>query len=233
MRHNRVRGFGFNEMVQLIEQVHAHTVLWDVRHKRHLNGAHLKKAWESVAAGLNKDPVICKTAWQSLRDSHRYYSKMGQKKGSSWVSSRWSLSSHLSFLPKDNKERWKSSSPTLNPLELEDSLSAQDKDFECEEAASQLETDISSLIEESRHLDKDLSNWTGDLCSSIGKREELSPIKEEEHKHKPKTSPSRPIFAYWESLLNKMAPEDADAAEQQMTQTLWAEMAAIKYNKGR
>ncbi|XP_020809786.1 uncharacterized protein LOC110185339 isoform X2 [Drosophila serrata] len=198
MRHNRVRGFGFNEMVQLIEQVHAHTVLWDVRHKRHLNGAHLKKAWESVAAGLNKDPVICKTAWQSLRDSHR-----------------------------------KSSSPTLNPLELEDSLSAQDKDFECEEAASQLETDISSLIEESRHLDKDLSNWTGDLCSSIGKREELSPIKEEEHKHKPKTSPSRPIFAYWESLLNKMAPEDADAAEQQMTQTLWAEMAAIKYNKGR
>ncbi|KAH8293384.1 hypothetical protein KR054_000011 [Drosophila jambulina] len=169
----------------------------------------------------------------SLRDSHRYYSKTRLKRGVKTESGEWILASHLDFLPKDFKERGRRSTSKFNPVEREDSESAQDLDGECEETASQAETDISSLIEDAKDLDKDLSNWTEDLYSSIGKirekRKELSPTKEEEHMSPQKTAPSRPIFAYWESLLNKMSPEDADAAEQQMTQTLWAEIAATKY----
>ncbi|XP_037719917.1 uncharacterized protein LOC119553549 isoform X2 [Drosophila subpulchrella] len=43
-----------------------------------------------------------------------------------------------------------------------------------------------------------------------------------------KAAPRRPIFGYWESLLDKMPPEFADVVEQKMTKVLWAEQDAFK-----
>ncbi|XP_016964767.1 uncharacterized protein LOC108034397 [Drosophila biarmipes] len=43
-----------------------------------------------------------------------------------------------------------------------------------------------------------------------------------------KTALRRPIFGYWESLLDKMPPELADVVEQKMTKCLWAEQEAFK-----
>ncbi|XP_017021422.1 uncharacterized protein [Drosophila kikkawai] len=229
-RTKHTRSFVYEEKVLLIQQVHSRPILWDIRDKRHFDGFYLKRAWESVAAALNKDFISCKTAWKSLRDSHRYYCRTTKKNG---VDSEWRFASHLAFLPKDVRERARPRT-TFNPVAREDSESTQDEPYEYEEAGSRLETDISCLTEDAKDLDKYLSNWTEDMYSSIGKskekREELSPLKEVEHQQK--TAFSRPIFAYWESLLNKMSPEDSDAAEQRMTQTLWAEIAATKHNNG-
>lgn len=54
----RMRDIGYEEKVQLIKQVHARPILWDLSDKKHFDAASLKTAWTSVASELDKDGKV-------------------------------------------------------------------------------------------------------------------------------------------------------------------------------
>ncbi|KAM8703144.1 hypothetical protein ACLKA7_007855 [Drosophila subpalustris] len=215
--------------ILLINEVEKRPILWDLTDRKHFDAVCIKNAWKSVAETLNRSEDECKVAWKSLRDSYRYHCKVaGKKSGSAGGvgpqqprandAVEWHLAPYMSFLPEMSSQRRSG----IN-------LCASQCSLDLDESNSS----FNSLIEfDSNQLDADASTSCGESSYSysrnVKKRKLEQPTPESD---KVIGVLARSIVRYWDERLNEMSQEEAEAAEQEMTQVLWKHTNAAKKKK--
>lgn len=263
---SRLGEFKTDDKIVLIQSVQTKPILWDTNHERHFHGPLLKKAWERVAAEVNRDVKSCKAAWKSLRDSYKYYRNTKKSKSGNTQEDEdyveWKFAEHMAFLPGSTTlQRTRSSTYAADETEAAQDQ-GQDQYEELEMKFSDQPDFMDSKLlgsdggdsirgeENENGTNNDLVD--NDLSDSLHTYEENRPSKRKRFdppsssspsptpakkmcdilskflQSENKTAPRRPIFDYWESLLDKMPPELADVVEQKMTKVLWAEQDAFK-----
>ncbi|XP_034472438.1 uncharacterized protein LOC117780133 isoform X2 [Drosophila innubila] len=255
-KKRRLDNFDTDSKIALIEAVHEKRLLWDVEDKRHFDGVFVKQAWQGVADSLNKNVNACKMAWKSIRDSYRYHCKSSEKKQAQSARAEgaqseqpkvyWHLAPYLSFLPDLNSKRRTfnsafeveestSQDKTLDPFESQATEAVQEylsfsNLFDVDD--SQLDADASISNHESTHSIEENPKKIRKVEKSAEVAQEVIISKPSECLDPLETSlstPVRSVVLYWESILNKMDPKVAEAAERAVTKLLW-KYAKAKFN---
>ncbi|KAL7723406.1 hypothetical protein ACLKA6_015980 [Drosophila palustris] len=239
-----------HDKILLINEVEKRPILWDLTDRKHFDAVCIKNAWKSVTETLNRSEDECKVAWKSLRDSNRYHCKVaGKKSGSAGGlgpqqprandAVEWHLAPYMSFLPEMSSQR-RTFSSGINlcasqcSLDLDESNSSFNSFIEFD--SNQLDADASTSCGESsysyaRNVKKrKLEQPTPESDKVIGVLETMI-AKQETILQRPEPTPLRSIVRYWDERLNEMSQEEAEAAEQEMTQVLWKHTNAAKKKK--
>ncbi|KAL7740222.1 hypothetical protein ACLKA6_002198 [Drosophila palustris] len=245
-KRSRLEDFDNDDKISLIQAVKEKRVLWDVEDKKHFDGIVLKEAWKTVAKKLNRNTNECKTAWKSLRDSYRYHCKRVGADGATSEQPKvvWHFAPYLTFLPKLSSTR-----RTFNSaFEVEDA-STQDRTLDPFESTEAYKDDLSFSnlfdIDESQLeaadtkscKDSTQSNDNPRKLRKLDKSAESQEVIVSKHSEcldplETSSPPSvRPILRYWESILNKMDPKTAEAAERAATNMLWKYVKAKANDK--
>ncbi|EAT41210.1 AAEL007133-PA [Aedes aegypti] len=114
-KRRRTDFFSSEDKKQLAAAVKGRPEIWDLSNRDHYNSGAIDRAWREIAKQLNRTCDMCKTAWISLRESHRYRKKIVQKKsgseggeplpGPSSSCLEWEFAEDLSFLPDTSRKR--------------------------------------------------------------------------------------------------------------------------------
>ncbi|KAL7725027.1 hypothetical protein ACLKA6_002990 [Drosophila palustris] len=223
-KNSRLNLFITADKILLINEVEKRPILWDLTDRKHFVAVCIKNAWKSVAETLNRSEDECKVAWKSLRDSYRYHCKVAGKKSGS-------AGGVGPQQPRANdavewQRRTFSSGINLCAsqcgLDLDECNSSFNSFIEFD--SNQLDADASTSCGESsysyaRNVKKrKLEQPTPESDKVIGVLETMI-AKQETILQRPEPTPLRSIVRYWDERLNEMSQEEAEAAEQEMTQS--------------
>ncbi|EDW38879.1 GL13785 [Drosophila persimilis] len=258
-RARRLEEFDYKDKLKLINAVQKRTAIWDVRNKKHFDGNALRSSWEAVASEMNRDVFTCKNAWKSLRDSYRYHMKLAGKgtvrRGSDeWDplsdkspkendGVKWRFAPHMEFLYPSPQKRSTANISTVFVGELvkpDTTPSPQVKRNKQPSPSPQAKRSMppspSPQAKRSMQTRTSLPAIPAPTARPSPPPARPSPpparpAPQVVHRSSAMPAPqTRPICAYWDSELNKLSPEDAEAVEQKMTRLLWAETQACRLN---
>ncbi|XP_034663423.1 uncharacterized protein LOC117898277 [Drosophila subobscura] len=216
-RTRRLEEFDCRDKLKLIKAVEKRNLIWDVANKKHFDSNALRSAWASVGAEMNKDVFSCKNAWKSLRDSYRYHMKMVAK----------------GKAPVNNGDAdW----DPLADAKTRDNISgrwrfAPHMEFLYQSVQNRPLAPVSTVFVGKVVKPKASPSPQGmSSPPAIPSPQARIPPQARTASQARPAPQTRPICAYWESELNKLAPEDAETVEQKMTRLLWSETQALRLN---
>ncbi|BFF89311.1 uncharacterized protein DMAD_08098 [Drosophila madeirensis] len=230
-----------DEKISLIRAVEARPCMWLTTHKKHFDKIAVKRAWESVAAEINKEVNECRDAWTSLRDSLRYHrnklAKSGSAGGSDFGEPRvkesvdWRFAEHMAFLPVNTLERRaKSSSFTFvdSPACSPDACSSPVPNKIEEISIPACSDDDTWLAEDDVEASKSTSYSYSNSSKRLKAEEPTSSTTDglagllgDYLKNKKKT---RAVFPFWDKLLSKLPEDVATATEVEITNLLFSKV---------
>ncbi|XP_017144086.1 uncharacterized protein LOC108156869 [Drosophila miranda] len=239
-RARRLEEFDYKDKLKLINAVQKRTTIWDVRNKKHFDGNALRSSWEAVASEMNRDVFTCKNAWKSLRDSYRYHMKLSGKgtvrRGSDeWDPLahknpkendrvKWRFAPHMEFLYTYPQKRSTANISTVFVGEL-----VKPDTTPSPQVKRNKQPSPSPQAKRSMQTRTSLPAMPAPTARPSPPPARTAP--QVVHRSSAMPAPqTRPICAYWDSELNKLSPEDAEAVEQKMTRLLWAETQACRLN---
>ncbi|XP_034131971.1 uncharacterized protein LOC117586170 [Drosophila guanche] len=236
----RDANFRSDEKISLIKAVEARPCMWLITDKKHFDKIALKRAWESVAAEMNKEVNECRDAWTSLRDSLRYHrsklAKSGSAGGSDFGEPRvkecvdWQFAEHMAFLPVNTLERRtktscftfvdspacspdECSSPVPKIEEISIPACSDDDTWLSEDDVEACKSTSYSYSNSSKRpkAEEPTSSTTDGLAGLLG----------DYLKNKKKT---RAVFPFWDKLLSKLPEDVATATEVEITNLLFSKV---------
>ncbi|KAL7731593.1 hypothetical protein ACLKA6_017532 [Drosophila palustris] len=216
--------------ILLIKEVEKRPILWDLIDEKHFDAVFIKNAWNSVGETINR------SAWKSLCDSYRYHCKVaGKISGSAGGvgpqqprandAVEWHLAPYMSFLPEMSSQM-RNIIASFRETDLDESNSSFDSIIEFD--STQIDADASTSCGDSSYSYKrKLEQPTPETDKVIGVLE-TKIAKQESIMQRPEPTPLHSIVRYWDERLSEMSPEEAEDAEQEMTQVLWKHTNAAK-----